>query len=71
MLVNFCMQLNPGEENVNLLQYTCLENSMHRGAWQVTVHGVTVSDTTECTHMHARILIYVALSFHWETISNT
>ena len=24
----------------NLLQYSCLENSMGRGAWQATVHGV-------------------------------
>ena len=29
------------------LQYFCLENSMDRGAWQVTVHGVTELDTTE------------------------
>ena len=26
----------------NRLQYSCLENPMDRGAWQVTVHGVTV-----------------------------
>ena len=26
--------------NSNTLQYTCLENSMDRGAWQATVHGV-------------------------------
>ena len=31
---------SPGEGNNNPLQYSCLENSMHRGAWQVTVHGV-------------------------------
>ena len=29
----------PGEENGNPLQYSCLENSMHRGAWWATVHG--------------------------------
>ena len=27
------------------LQYSCLENSMDRGAWQTTVHGVTKSQT--------------------------
>ena len=32
---------SPGEGNVNLLQYSCLENSMDRGAWQATVHSVT------------------------------
>ena len=29
-----------GEGNGNLLQYSCLENSMDRGAWRATVHGV-------------------------------
>ena len=29
-----------GEGNGNPLQYSCLENPMHRGAWQATVHGV-------------------------------
>ena len=40
---------SPGGENGNPLQYFCLENSRHRGAWwaQATVHGVTESDTTE------------------------
>ena len=27
----------PAEGNGNLLQYSCLENSMDRGAWQTTV----------------------------------
>ena len=29
-----------GEENGNPLQYFCLENSLDRGAWQATIHGV-------------------------------
>ena len=33
----------PGEGNSNPLQYSCLENSMDRGAWWATVHGVTKS----------------------------
>ena len=31
----------PGEGNGNPLQYSCLKNSVDRGAWQATVHGVT------------------------------
>ena len=30
----------PGEGNGNPLWYPCLGNSMERGAWQTTVHGV-------------------------------
>ena len=31
---------SPGERNGNLLQNSCLENPMDRGAWQTIVHGV-------------------------------
>ena len=31
---------SPGEGNGYPLQYSCLENSMDRGAWQAIVHGV-------------------------------
>ena len=38
---------SPGEGNGNPLQYSCLENSMDRGARQVAVHGDTEEvDTT-------------------------
>ena len=33
----------PGEGNSNPLKYSCLKNSMDRGAWRATVHGVTKS----------------------------
>ena len=36
---------SPGEGNGNPLQYSCLENSMHRGAWQALVYGITKSQT--------------------------
>ena len=36
-----------GGGNVYPIQYSCLENSMDRGAWQATVHGIVVSDVTE------------------------
>ena len=36
---------SPGGGNGNPLQYSCLEHSVDRGAWQATVHGVTKSWT--------------------------
>ena len=41
---------SPGEGNGNLLQYSCLENSMDRGAWWAIVHGVAKSWTQLSTH---------------------
>ena len=35
----------PGEGNGYLLQYSCLGNPMDRGAWWVTVHRVSKSQT--------------------------
>ena len=45
------MGLIPGLEGSSggghgcLLQYSCLENPMDRGAWQATVHSITKSRT--------------------------
>ena len=36
---------SPGEGSSNPLQYSCLENSMGRGAWQATIHLVSRSQT--------------------------
>ena len=36
---------SPGGRNGNSLQYSCLENPMERGAWQVTVPGIAKSQT--------------------------
>ena len=36
---------SPGERNGSPLQCSCLENSMDRGAWQSTYHGVSKSKT--------------------------
>ena len=36
---------SPGRGNGNPLQYSCLGDSMNKGAWQATVHGVTKSWT--------------------------
>ena len=35
----------PGGGNGDSLQYSCLENSMDRGAWWATVHSITKSQT--------------------------
>ena len=44
---------SPGEENGYPLQYSGLENSMDRGAWQATVHGVAGSQTRlSAFHFH-------------------
>ena len=45
---SLCQERSPGEANGNPLQYSCLENSMDRGAWWATVHGGSKeSDGTE------------------------
>ena len=37
---------SPGEENGNLLQYSCLGNPMNKDAWRATVHGVAKESDT-------------------------
>ena len=41
--------ISPGGGNGNLLQYSCLENSIDREVWRATVHGITESDTNKAT----------------------
>ena len=62
------LQRYPGVRNGNLLLYSCLENSMDRGAWQAIVQvsqnspGITKSQTqlNTCTqtptHTHTHTL---------------
>ena len=38
---------SPGEGNDNPLQYSCLENTMDRGAWWATVYEAAESDPNE------------------------
>ena len=35
--------------SLNAFQYSCLENSMDRGAWRAMTHGVAELDVTEAT----------------------
>ena len=40
MVICLYLYLYFGKGNDNPLQYSCLENSLDRGAWRATVHGV-------------------------------
>ena len=40
---------SPGGGHGNPFQYSCLENSRDRGAWQAMVHRVVESDTIQAT----------------------
>ena len=54
---------HPGWGHANPLQYSCLENSMDRRAWQTTVHRVTKSWTLlKRLSMHALSLVQ---EFEW------
>ena len=43
---------SPGRGNGNPLQFSCLENSMDRGTWGATVHGIPKSRTQLVTDFH-------------------
>ena len=50
---------SPWISNGNPFQYSCLENSMDKGAWQATVHGVAtsqaqLSNLTHTSHTHIK-----------------
>ena len=59
-----------GEGNSSPLQYSCLENSVDRGAWQAIVHRIAESDTTErltlslSRHPYMYIYIYTIIHMH-------
>ena len=46
---------SPGEGKGNLLQYSCLENPMDRGAWRATVHGAAKSRTQLSDWAHSTV----------------
>ena len=57
------------EGNDNPLQYSCLENSMDRGVWQATVHGVT--NRTQPSDLHLKTFnVFFALQTMQIVISN-
>ena len=57
------MGRSPGEGTGTPLQYSCLENSMDRGAWWSKVHGVSESDMTDRLihfHIHWPFLLLIS-----------
>ena len=48
---------SPGGGNGNPIQGSCLENSIDRGAWWITVHGVTKSWTRLSDWAHTHIFM--------------
>ena len=51
---------SPGGGHSNPLQYPCLENSMGRKAWHVTVHGAMKIQAQLCDSVHTHtFLTYV------------
>ena len=57
---------SPGKGNGNPLQYSCLGNSMDRGAWQATVHGVAEGQTQLSTAIATYICISESLFYTTE-----
>ena len=46
------LRRSPEDGNGNLLQYSCLENPMDRGAWWAIVPGIAKSWTLVSTYTH-------------------
>ena len=59
-----------GAGHGNLLQYSCLENPMDRGAWWATVHRIAESEMTEvtehvCTQLYKTGFSVTILQRNW------
>ena len=57
---------SPGGENGNPLQYSCLENSMDRGAWQATDYGVAKSWMCLSIHTKKQVHFSIYTKAHWK-----
>ena len=62
---------SPGGGNGNPLQYSCLENSMDRGAWWATVHGVAKSQTRlNDFHFTSLYITNKSVATNWKKLEN-
>ena len=68
--LNPASRRSPGVRNGNPHQYSCLENSMDRDAWQATAHGVTKSQTWLSTSTFDMIMwfFFFSLLIWWITL---
>ena len=64
---------SPGIRNGNLLQCSCLENSVGRGTWQAIAHGVAKSQTqpSTCTHACMHTCAYAHTHTHTHIHTHT
>ena len=60
----------PGEGNGNPLQHSYLENSMDRGGWRATVHGVAELDMTEWLTLNLLHIALWVLRYLWDTLGH-
>ena len=65
------LRRSPGEGHGNPLQYSCMENSMNRGAWRATVKingwsdNKKVSTETRYRILTGEMFILVVICFIW------
>ena len=64
------LERSPGGELGNPLQYSCLENPMHREAWRATVHRVAksriqLSDWTIISACSKHLCVFFKFSHIW------
>ena len=64
---------SPGEGNGYLLQYSCLENPMDRGVWQVTVYWLAKSQILlkrlSTQHHHFKCFLSFKSHFHFPSFT--
>ena len=65
------MMKSPGGGHSNPPQYSCLENSMDRGAWWATIHRVTKSQTRLSVQIFDEFQRCVCVARAYSVVSNS